>query len=125
MSITHATSIRTTICDDVVLAVDAGGGAGKIRFYTASYSAPLCDITLSATSFGGAVSGTATLAGGALEGTCYAGGTAAVFRFMDFAETVIFSGTVGTSGQDINFNSVTWYTNDVVRLTGLTYSSAA
>jgi hypothetical protein len=125
MTIGHATAVRTTVADAVVDAIDGGSGAGELRFYTSNYATLLCTITLADPAFGAASSGAAALNSVPLEGTCVAGGTVAKFRFLDSDATEILNGDVSTSGSDINLNQTTVVTNDVIRITGITYNAAA
>lgn len=125
MTVSHETSTRSAIADAVVDRVDQGSGAGKLRFYTAAFASQLCEITLADPAFGAAASGVATLLSVPLEGTCSAGGTVAKFRFLDSNGTEILNGDVSTSGADINLNNTAVNTNDVIRITGLTYIAAA
>jgi len=118
----NTANIRNTLADAVDTAI---GNAGLLRFYTASYATTLCTITLGSPPFGNASSGTITLQGVPLEGTCVAGGTVAKFRLLTSAGAEIVNGDVGTSGADINLSSTTVSTNDVIRITGLTYSAPA
>lgn len=122
MTVGHSSAIRTVMADAVDAAI---GNAGILRFYTAAYGATLCSITLGSPAFGNAVTGTITLQGVPLEGTCGAGGTVAKFRLLTSAGVEVVNGDVGTSGADINLSSVTVNTNDVIRITGLTYSAPA
>ena len=122
MTVGHSSAIRTVMADAVDAAI---GNAGLLRFYTAGYGATLCTITLGSPPFGNAVTGTITLQGVPLEGTCTAGGTVAKFRLLTSAGVEVVNGDVGTSGADINLSSITVFTNDVIRITGLTYSAPA
>lgn len=121
----HSTATRTVLADATVDRVDAGSGAGKLRFYTAGFGTQLCEIALADPAFGAASSGTATLLGVPLEGVCSGGGTIAKFRFLDSDLNEVFTGDVAASGSDINLNNPIVSTNDVVRITGLTYSAPA
>jgi hypothetical protein len=124
MTIGHATAVRTVVADAVVDAVDGGSGAGLLRFYTAAYATTICTITLADPAFGAASSGAAALNSVPLEGTCVAGGTISKFRFLTSDGTEILNGDVSTAGADINLNQTTMVTNDVVRITGITYNAA-
>jgi hypothetical protein len=124
MTLGHATAVRTIIADAVVDTIDAGSGAGLLRFYTANYATTICTITLADPAFGSASSGAAVLNSVPLEGTCVAGGTISKFRFLDSDEVEKINGDVSTAGADINLNQTTMVTNDVVRITGITYNAA-
>lgn len=50
--------------------------------------------------------GTAGLAGGAISATVSTSGTAQWFRVTDRNNNAVFDGSIGTSGQDMNFDNV-------------------
>lgn len=123
MSITHATAVRTGIANYVVDLIDAGGGAGKLKFYTANYADLMATLNFSATAFDPAASGEAAMTTGAITGTITLAGTNTMAKFYitDFADTVLVAGDVGTSGADINLTSVSFNQNDTVTINSLTY----
>jgi hypothetical protein len=124
MTVAHSTNTRTAVADLVVDRIDAGAGAGVLRFYTAGYGTQLCEITLSDPAFAAASSGAAALTiGAALEGTCSAGGVVAKFRFLDSDGAEVLNGDVSTSGADINLNDTTVITGTIIRITGITYNA--
>jgi hypothetical protein len=82
----------------------------------------LATLALSATAFGNAVAGAAT-ANAITSATAVATGTAAWFRvFKSDGTTVIFDGTVGTSGCNINMNSTAIQTGATVAISSFSYS---
>lgn len=89
--------------------VDANSGSGQLVIGTSALSGAtgvLATITLAKPSFS-LSAGVATLLGVPLSATASATGTANKAEIRDSAGTVIISGlTVGTSGSDINLNSV-------------------
>lgn len=123
MSITHGTTVRTGVADYVVDLIDAGGGAGKLKFYTANFASLMTTLNFAATAFQAAASGSATMTAGAITGTISLAGTntMAKFRITDFADNVIIEGDVGTAGADINLTSVSFNQNDTVTINSLTY----
>ena len=89
--------------------------------FKSSGGATLCDISVSNTDFNSsgalvaAVSGTATAnADGATAAT--------VFELLDSDQNVMFEGTVGTSGADINFDDNVWTNGGVVTLNSFQFS---
>ena len=123
MTVAHSTNTRTAVADLVVDRIDAGAGAGVLRFYTTGYGTQLCEITLSDPAFGAGSAGAAALAGVPLEGTCSNGGTVAKFRFLDSDGAEVLNGDVATSGADINLNDTTVITGTIIRITGITYNA--
>lgn len=123
MAITHPTAVRNTLADAVVDLIDGGTGAGTIEFQT-SGDVEVATLSFSATAFGAASSGTATAAA-ISDDTNATGGTIAKFVVKDGDGTEIFSGSVGTSGEDINLSSLSIGAGDTVSLSSLTYSAPA
>lgn len=126
MALTLPTATRNAVADAAVDLIDAGTGTteGKLRFYTAGFATLLAELDLSQPAFGAAASGTATAAtitAPAADNT----GVAAVFRIVDRDDATVMEGTVGTSGADINFNSVNWTAGDTISVTSLTVTAPA
>lgn len=127
MALTLSTTARNAACDGLVDAIDAGG-AGTLKFYTAAFATLLATLTFSATAFGaaGAVTpGVATAATITADSSADATGTAAVFRIASGGGTALIDGTVGTSGADINFNTVGWTSGDNISVSSLTITVPA
>lgn len=91
------------------------GGAGSIKIYTGTQPATadtavsgtlLATFTLSNPAFGAASSGVITLAGVPKTVAAAATGTAAYFRLANGSGTTVLDGSVGTSGNQLNLNSV-------------------
>lgn len=114
-----ATTLRNTIVDAVATAIDAGSGAGTIVIYTAGEAATLATLTFSDPSYGSAAAGTAQENTITSDSSSDTTGTAAVFSILDSDANVVLKGTVGTSGEDINFNSVAFVAGDTVSITDL------
>jgi hypothetical protein len=125
MAITLTTAARNAACNGVVDLIDAGSGAGTLRIYTASFATLLATLTFSDPAFGNAATGVATASAITADSSADATGTAAVFRFYDSDSTEVLSGTVGTSGADINFNTVSWTSGDNISVTSLTVTMPA
>lgn len=115
-----ATKLTNTIASLLADAIDNDAntsGPGKIILYggsepatadTAPSATVLATFTLSATAFGAASNGVITLAGVPLTVAASASGTATHFRLTrGNGTTVILQGTVGTSGAQLNLNTVT------------------
>lgn len=103
----------SSACNAVVDMLDTGG-AGKIIFYNGTIAADadtaigahtaLSTATFNATAFGAASNGTAT-ANAITGSTAGVAGTATWARWINGAGSTALDCTVGTSGEDINFNS--------------------
>lgn len=122
-AITHNATLRNTLCDAVVDALDAGAGAGIIRMETGA-AALLATLTFSDPAFGAASGGTAT-ANAITDETSATAGTMAQFETRDSNAVSVFLGSVATSGADINFNQVILSGGETVSISSLTYSASA
>ena len=117
--------------DAVVDRIDTGG-AGTIKIYTGTIPTDadtavgaqvlLATLTFSATAFGAASNGVATASAITSDTSADATGTAAWARIASGAGTTQLDVTVGTTGEDINFNTVSFVTGATVAITALTYT---
>lgn len=101
------------------------GTAAVIEIYTAAFGTKLATLTMDATAFGsvsdnnpGAIMTAAAItADSSADGT----GTAATFKMLIQAGgTEVLSGSVGTSGADINFNTVAFVAGSTIEISSLT-----
>lgn len=124
MALVHATSVRNSVADLVVDLIDAGAGAGVIKFYT-NGDVLMGSGTFLDPAFAAASSGSATLNPGAIVATISLAGTnvMAKFKIEDSNANEVFNGTVATSGGDINLTSVTFQQNDSLTINSLTYTA--
>jgi hypothetical protein len=122
-------------CDAVVDLCDAGAGAATVRILDGAVPADadaaetgtlLAELTMSDPAFGAAaLSGDTAVATAATitpDTSANASGTASYFRIVDSNSNVIMQGTVGTSGADLNMNSVAIAAGAQVSITSLTYT---
>lgn len=100
-----STAARNAACDAIVDLCDAGAGAGKLVIRT-SGDVEVATLTLSDPAFGAAATGVAT-ASAITSDTSATGGTAAKFTLEDSTGAVVMTGTVGTSGAELNLSSTT------------------
>jgi hypothetical protein len=127
MALTLATTMRDAIADAVDATINGGGGAGYLEFQT-SGDVEVATITFDATAFGASSSGTITMASAPKSDTSATGGTMAKFRIYDNGApgTELIAGTVGTSGEDINFaGGLVVGAGDTVTLTAFTITCPA
>lgn len=118
--------------DAVVDLIDAGAGAGTIKIYTATIPTNantalgaqtlLATLTFSDPAFGAASNGVATASAITSDSSADATGTATWARIADSNGTTIMDVTVGTSGEDINFNTVSFVSGAVIAISSLTYT---
>ncbi|MEV0584091.1 hypothetical protein [Nonomuraea sp. NPDC050310] len=117
MTLRISNAVRSALANQVTTAIDAGAGAGKLRIYTTAQPAGpdtavgaqtlLAEFTLADPSFGAASNGVITLAGTPRSTTGLAAGTAAWFRVLDSNNVAVADGAVGTSGAELNLNTLT------------------
>jgi hypothetical protein len=115
--LTFSTTLASTLADAVDTAV---GAAGTLEFQT-SGNAEVATLTLSNPAFDSAVDGLITLEGVPLSDTDASAGTMAKFVLKNAGTTIVVTGTVGVSGEAINFSGgVAVESGDTVELTALT-----
>lgn len=121
------TAVRNGMCDVLVDAVDVGSGLanGQLHIYTAGFATQLAILDFGNPAFGAAASGTATANSITGEDSALDDGTAAVARIIDRDSTVVCELSVGTSGADINLNSVGITTGATVDITSATITMPA
>lgn len=125
MAITIPTASRNAACDAVVDLSDAGTGAAHLKIYTTGLATLLADLTMSDPAFGAAATGVATASAISDDTSADNTGTAAEFKIEDSDANEILRGSVGTSGQDINLNTVSITAGDTVSITSLTVTMPA
>jgi len=125
--------MRSAMCDALVDAIDTGG-AGSLQIRTgaaptnttdADSGTLLATLAFGGTAFGAASSGVATANAITSDTNVDASGTAAHFRIKNGSGTVIMQGSVGTSGADINFDSVTFVAGGTAAISSLTVTVPA
>lgn len=126
MSVTYTTAVKNARLDAVAAQIDAGAGAGYIEIGTAGMASVLATITLDATSAAAASGGVLTFSSFPKSDTSADNsGTAAEARIRDSDATDIVTGlTVGTSGADINLDSVSITAGQTVTLNSATITHA-
>lgn len=123
MALTLGSALRDAIADAVDDYIN-GGTAATLEFQT-SGDIEVATLTLGDPAFGAASSAVITLAGTPLSDTNATGGTMAKF-VIKRDSTVALTGTVSTSGADINFaGGVTVGAGDTVTLTSFTITCPA
>ena len=127
MAVVYAAALRTTRMTDVLNAIDAGAGAGKIILYT-SGDVEVATLTLNDPC--GTVSGDVLTFDNdpVVSDASATGGVAAKATIVTSADAVVVSGlTVGVGTGNIQVNSTTIAAGATVSLTGtntLTHNTA-
>ena len=118
--------------DAVVDAIDGGAGAGTLKVYDGTIPTNadtavgaqvlLATLTFSDPAFGAASNGVATASAITSDTSADATGTATWARIATSTPTTVMDVTVGTSGEDINFNTAAIVSGATVAITALTYT---
>lgn len=126
MSVTYTTAVKNARLDAVAAQIDAGAGAGYIEIGTAGMASVLATITLDTTCAAAASGGVLTFSSfPKSDASADNTGTAAEARIRDSNATEIITGlTVGTSGADINLDSVSITAGQTVTLNSATITHA-
>jgi len=112
MALGITATTRNNMLDELTALIDAGT-AGFLRIYDGTRPATggtattlLAELTMNVTSFPAASSGAMTANAITGDTSANATGTATWFRITDSAGTAVVDGDVGTSGSDLNLNTV-------------------
>jgi hypothetical protein len=109
--------------------------SGKLRIYDGTQPATadtalsgqvlLAELTFNATAFGAASAGVATANAITQDASADATGTASWFRAVKSdGTTVLFDGSVGTSGSNLNLNSVAIASGAAVQVTSFSFTAS-
>ena len=129
MAIKLSTVARDAACNAVVDLLDNG----YLRIYDGTQPATpqtaisgpvlLAELRFNATAFGAASTGVATANAFTGDASANATGTATWYRALESdGTTVSHDGTVGTSGADLNLNSVSIVSGGTVDISSMTYT---
>lgn len=130
MTISYAVTLKNAKLDAITTAI---GSSGLLRIYSGTPPANadtalsgntlLAELALSATFAAGASSGVLTASAIASDTVADATGTASFFRLTTSGGTAKVQGTVGTSGADLNLNTVAIQANATVSVSSLTLTA--
>lgn len=127
MAVTYSTAAKTARMNAVISQIDAGTGTSTIEIGTTGFGSVLAVFDLP-DPCGSATNGVLTfdMDPDLVDASANAGGTAAEARIKDGDGTVVISGlTVSTSGADVNLDSVSITSGQMVTLTSGTITHAA
>lgn len=124
MAIGYTATCINNQLDEITALVDAGVSAGLLKIYDGTRPADadtavgvqvlLAQLTLSDPSAVAAASGVLTLSAITSDTSADATGTASWFRVTDSAGNAVYDGDVGTSGSDLNMDSVSFVAGGTV-----------
>jgi hypothetical protein len=124
MAVNYSNSIKDQRMTAALNGIDNNAAPAYIEICTAAFAAVLVTITLAKPSFTEATQ-TLTMAGAPKSGIAGGNGTAAVARIKDGGAGVQVNNlSVGTSGSDINLNSVAISSGQTVTLSSGTITHA-
>lgn len=129
MALSYTTANRNNQLDEITADI---GASGVLRIYDGTPPTSVNDalagntllatLALSATAAPAASSGALTFSAISDDTSADATGTASFFRLLTSAFAAVVQGTVGTSGADINFNSVSFVATGNVAVTSLVFT---
>lgn len=132
MSLTLSTAARNAQLDAITTAI---GASGLLRIYDGSRPAGpgtavstqtlLAELTLGSSAFGSASNGSMTANAITSDLSANASGTATWYRITTSGGTAVVDGKVGTSGADLNLNSVALSSGAAVSISSFTLSAPA
>lgn len=127
MALAYSTSLRNAQLDAITTAI---GSSGLLRIYDGTRPATggtattlLAELALSTTAAGSAASGVLTFSAITSDTSANATGTATWFRIVTSGGTHVIDGNVGTSGSDMNFNSVSFVSGATIAVSSATITA--
>lgn len=130
MAISLTTTLRNGTLDAITTAISTSGllriydGTPPANVGTAlSSNTLLATCPLSSTAAGAASGGVLTFSAITSDSSADATGTASFFRLLTSGATAVVQGTVGTSGADINFNTVSFVSGATVAVSSLVFTA--
>ena len=127
MALAYSTSLRNAQLDAITTAI---GSSGLLRIYDGTRPATggtattlLAELALSTTSAPASASGVLTFNAITSDTSANATGTATWFRIATSGGTHVVDGNVGTSGSDMNFNSVSFVSGATIAVSSATITA--
>jgi len=129
MAIGMVTALRNARLDQITSKLDAGSGPGKLRIYNGSRPATggsattlLAELTLSDPSSPAASSGVLTMSAITSDSAADATGTATWARFVDSDNNFVMDCSVGTSGADLIFATVSFVAGAIIAVSSAVFT---
>ena len=130
MALAFVTTTLNGMLDAIATAIDADVGAGTLNIYDGSRPATggattteLANLVLTDPVAGAAASNVLTFSAINDDTSATATGTATWFRIADNSGDAVIDGDVGTSGSDLNLNSVAITIGGTVSVTSFTITA--
>lgn len=127
MALAYSTTLRNAQLDAITTAI---GSSGLLRIYDGTRPSTggtattlLAELALSTTAAGSAASGVLTFSAISSDTSANATGTATWFRIVTSGGTHVIDGNVGTSGSDMNFNSVSFVSGATIAVSSATITA--
>lgn len=127
MALAYSTALRNAQLDAITTAI---GSSGKVRIYSGTRPVTggtattlLAELPLSTTAAAAASSGVLTLNAITTDSSADATGTASWFRILTSGNTAVIDGNVGTSGSDLNLNTVSIVSGGPVAISSFTITA--
>ena len=127
MALAYSTTLRNAQLDAITTAI---GSSGLLRIYDGTRPSTggtattlLAELALSTTAAGSAASGVLTFSAITSDTSANATGTATWFRIVTSGGTHVIDGNVGTSGSDMNFNSVSFVSGATIACSSFTITA--
>jgi len=126
-----STAARNAMADALCGLVDSGShiyirtGAAPTNPGDSDSGTLLATLAMNATAFAAASSGVATANSISSETNAPNSGTMGHYRIKNSSGVVVWQGTVGTSGAELNFDSITVTAGGTVAITSFTFTQPA
>ncbi len=128
MATTLSTAARDAACNAVVVLVDQGSGAGKIRLKSAG-AVVIAEVAFDDPAFGSASAGVALALSVPLAGAgitaAGVGTVATTFDVTDSDNNVLWSGAVGNGSGELSLDNVTIADTQVISITSFSHTQPA
>lgn len=129
MALGFSATLRNNRLDEIAALLDAGAGQAKIKIYDGTRPATggtattllatlLCTDPVAPAASGGVLTFSSITSDTNVDATS----TATWFRMTDSVDTFVLDGDVGTSGSDINFDSVSFVAGGTAAISSLTFT---
>lgn len=130
MALGIVVATRNAMLNQITAAIDAGVGAALIRIYDGTRPATggaatvlLAELICTDPAAPGAASGVLTFSAITQDASANATGTATWFRIVDSAFAIVFDGSVGVTGADLNLTTTSIVATQPVSISSATITA--